>query len=160
MQTTRMVSADRSGLMVPCSRDNSSMGANTDRVSSTGLMEAAMSACLTTIKSAAKAPTSGQTEGCIRALGTITRWKEWACSLGQMVASTSDNTITITSMGVVCSCGRTESGTKENGAKASSMAKVCSASLMATKLKVSGRKAKEYPRVNYQQLARIESKLA
>ena len=160
MQTTRMVSADRSGLMVPCSRDNSSMGANTGRVSSTGLMEAAMSACLTTIKSAAKAPTSGQTEGCIRALGTITRWKVWACSLGQMGASTSDNTITITSMGVVCSCGRTESGTKENGAKASSMAKVCSASLMATKLKVSGRKAKECPRVNYQQLARIESKLA
>ena len=131
--TIKTVSAGKNGPMVPCSKDSSLMDGNTDRASFSGQTEAAMSASLTIIKSAERAPTSGQIEGCTRALGTITRWRAWAYSHGQMGVNTSDSTITITSMGVVFSCGRTESGTKVNGEKVFSMEKGFSAYLMAQK---------------------------
>ena len=121
------------------------MARSTVKASFTGLMAAVMLDNSTTIKYAVRAPTSGLTDACLKALGQTIRWMVSAFSLGLMGASTSVNIRMTTNMERASTLGRMVNDMMEPGAKVINTEKESVRYQMGLKSKVRGRRAGKLP---------------
>ena len=109
-------------------------------------MVQAMAVSLTTIRSAARAPTHGPIKGLIKAPGQTIKWTVLGFSRGQMAVSTSVSTRTITNMGMEFLCGQMANDMRASGARDINMVKGLVRCLMGVRSRDSGRKERSLQR--------------